>query len=199
MARKTVEFQREGYQASVLIYGYNDFKRELKKVAPEVRKAMDAEIKGFVEPVTTRAKTLVPNTVMTNWVKPRNPRINPETGELSRWAVRAWDPGTVRKGITVRQNTKRSRGRADSVAWRIQNKSAAGAIYETAGKKMKPRSQSGVSFINNIMRIDSRPSRLIWRAWDDAGGEKKITAGVVAIIGKYENELQRRLDAAGRD
>lgn len=199
MALKTVEIERESYQAKVLIYGYNDFKRELKKASPELRKAMDAEIKAFVEPVTTRAKTLVPNTVMRNWVPPKNPRVNPQTGELSRWAVRAWDPGTVRKGITVRQNTKRSRGRADSVAWRIQNKSAAGAIYETAGKKMKPRSQSGVSFINNIMRIDSRPSRLIWRAWDDAGGEKKITAGVVAIIGKYENELQRRLDAAGRD
>lgn len=198
MALKKVEMQGEHYQTKVLIYGYNDFKKELKNVAPELRKAMDAEIKSFITPVAARAKSLVPNQVMRNWVKPKNPRVNPQTGELSRWAVRAWEPSAVKRGIVVRQNTKRSRGRADSAAWRIQNKSAAGAIYETAGKLTHTNSPSGVAFVNNIQRSGGRPSRLIWRAWDDAGGEKTVTRQVVGTIEKYQNELQRRLDAAGK-
>jgi len=193
LSTTSADLEQGTYESKVVIFGYNDFKRELKNVAPELRKAMDAEIRDYLKPVVNRAKSRVPGTVMRNWRRPKNARGN------SLWAERAWDAGEVRKGIVVRQNTRRSRGQAVAAAWLIQNKSAAGAIYETAGKKSAGKGASGRAFVNAIQLAGGRPSRLIWRAWDEAGGDRQITRQIVATTEKYQSELQRRLDAGGKD
>jgi hypothetical protein len=120
---------------------------------------------------------------------------NWKSGGDGVWSDRlGWDQSAVIKGIAVRQGGKRSRGSATSAGWRIQNKSAAGAVYELAGKKSSGSGTAGMSFINAITLRGGRPSRLIWRAWDAKGGEQAITRSVVETIHKFENELQRKLD-----
>lgn len=193
-----IDVDNETYQSRVVLNGYNEFKKELKKFDPALRKAMDAEIRAFLTPVSKLAKTYVPATVMRNWRKPKSRRMNAD-GYMSRWTERAWDQAEVIKGIVVRQGGKRRKGTAESTVWKIQNKSAAGAIYETAGKKSGGHGPSGVAFVSAITLRGGRPSRLIWRAWDQSGGNNRIVGNVIEIIGRYENELQDRMDAAGKD
>lgn len=188
-----VATQSDAYESRVVLNGYNEFKKLLKDFDPALRKAMDAEIRGFLTPVSQLAKTLVPQTVMRNWRKPKRPR------EGSRWGERGWDQSEVVKGIVVRQGGKRRFGTAESTVWKIQNKSAAGAIYETAGKRSAGDGVAGQSFVAAITLRGGRASRLIWRAWDQSGGEKTITKNIIDVIGRYENELQARMDAAGKD
>jgi hypothetical protein len=75
-------------------------------------------------------------------------------------------------------------------AWKISNSSAAGAAFETAG-----RGPSTHAFVRAIQNQHGKPSRLIWRAWDEAGGEKEITTKVVATIKESESILQTQLNA----
>jgi hypothetical protein len=37
---------------------------------------------------------------------------------------------------------------------------------------------------------------LIWRAWGNAGGDKQITADVVAIVKLYESKLELAIKSA---
>lgn len=174
-----------GLETTVVLNGYNDFKRKLKLADSDLRKAMDKEIKSFITPVATLAKSFVPAVAMRNW----------KSGGKGKWGDRlGWDQSAVLKGIIVRQGGSRSKGSATSAAWRIQNKSAAGAVYELAGKKTSGSGTAGMTFINAITLRGGRPSRLIWRAWDAKGGEQAVTRGVLETIHKFENQLQRELN-----
>lgn len=189
MAKKVkgmaTEIESGGLETTVVLNGYNEFKKNLKNADAELRKEMDKEIRSFINPVSSLAKTYVPPSAMRNW----------KSGGKGEWSDRlGWDQAAVVKGIVVRQGGKRSRGSATSAAWRIQNKSAAGAVYELAGKKSSGKGIAGMTFINAITLSGGQPSRLIWRAWDAKGGEHAITRAVVETIQKFENELQRRLD-----
>jgi len=190
MAKKVkgmaTEIEKDGYETTVVLHGYNEFKKKLKDADADLRKQMDKEIRSFITPVSTLAKTYVPAVVMRNWTNDEN------GGEWS--TARGWDPAYVRKQIVVRQGGRRSRGSATSAAWRIQNKSAAGVIYELAGSRSQGKSIAGTNFINAITAVGGQPSRLIWRAWDAKGGEKAITRAIVETINKFENELQSKLD-----
>lgn len=179
------EIESGGLETTVVLYGYNDFKKKLKVADSDLRKAMDKEIKSFITPVSTLAKSYVPAVAMRNW----------KSGGKGEWGDRlGWDQSAVLKGITVRQGGSRSKGSATSAAWRIRNMSAAGAVYELAGKKSLGSGTAGISFINAITLRGGRPSRLIWRAWDAKGGEQAITRGVLETINKFENQLQSQLD-----
>jgi hypothetical protein len=41
-----------------------------------------------------------------------------------------------------------------------------------------------------------KPSRLIWAAWDAAGGEKKLTREVMVVVKTYEGKLAQQIRAA---
>jgi hypothetical protein len=189
MAKKVkgmaTQIESGGLETTVVLNGYNEFKKQLKAAEPDLRKAMDKEIRDFITPVSSLAKSYVPSVAMRNW----------KSGGKGQWSDRlGWDQSTVVKGIVVRQGGSRSKGSATSAAWRIQNKSGAGAVYELAGKKSSGNGIAGRSFINAITLRGGRPSRLIWRAWDAKGGEQAITRAVVETIHKFENQLQNRLD-----
>jgi hypothetical protein len=181
---------------SCALEGYNTFKKQLKEADSGLRLEMDREIRGILKPVAAHAKQLVPNSVMRNWRTPRKPRLDRE-GNASKWSLRGWDASRVQRGIVVRQGGRRATGYATSTAWSIQNKSAAGAIYETAGKNSAGHGVNGRAFVAAILSSGGRPSRLIWRAWDEMGGEKKMTSDVVEVIEKYQRKLQQTLDSSG--
>jgi hypothetical protein len=169
--------------------GYNDFKKQLKDFDPDLRKAMDREIRALLKPVVSNARNLVPSQPLSGW------RIgNGRTGERGGARLPDWDQSTVRKGIVLRQGGKRSRGSSTQSAWKLQNKSAAGEVFEIAAKqRTKP---SGRIFTSALTLYHGKTSRLIWRAWDESGGSKKITRDVTAVVRTYEGILERNLRAA---
>jgi hypothetical protein len=175
----------------VVFYGYNDFKKLLKEFDPELRKAMDKEIRDSLKPLASKARGLVPIAPLSNWTRP------PEHVSDDSWkGYRVWDPENVRKGIVIRQGGKRFRGRATISMWRFANRNAAGSIYELAGRR-GGKTPQGRAFIRNLNNAGGKASRLIWHVWDQENAEGKIEKNVFKTVNEYERKLQEGLDMAG--
>ena len=182
---------RDALKLESSVKGYNDFKKQLKTLEPDggaLRRAMDREIRAVIKPVAARAQALVPDRPLSGW------RLG--NGRVGKLNMPDWDQSEVRKNIKLKQGGRRSRGNATQAAWKITNLSAAGSVLELAGKKNRGNPRMGPTFISALTLYHGKPSRLIWRAWDEAGGEKKITADVQNIVKLYESKLELGLKAA---
>lgn len=173
-------------QMRVTVVGLRDMKKALAQVAPDLKKEMEKNIRLAIQPVRERAQSLVPNRPLSGW----------RSGGSGEWASRlGWDASKVRSGIAIRQGGGRVRTAGVLTAWRLTNANAAGAVYELAGRKSGGSSPQGRTFISQLTR-QAAPSRLIWRAWDDLGGDDIVTPKVVEAIENAEREFQARAQAA---
>lgn len=177
-----------------------EVRRALIKFAPDLQKELTKEWAKTLKPVVARARGFVPS-----------------ESPMSGWAARPYseakfpmfNPDTIRKGI-VYQTTPSKPTRSGYVNLvRIKNKSAAGAIYETAGRKngqgqewVGPRAggaSKGVSrsnnpyagnqFISNLGNLygsKKNTGRLIYRAWAETQGKANAT-----IIKALETTTER--------
>ena len=181
---------RDALKLESSLKGYNDFKKQLKEFDPELRKAMDREIRVVLKPLATRAATFVPDKPLSGW------RMGSGRGaDNGERKLPNWDASAVRKGIKVRQGGRRSRGNATQSAWKIVNMDGAGAAFELAGKK-GGRTASGRYLVSGLRFYHGKASRLIWRAWDEADGERKVTNEVLGIVKLYESKLELGLKSA---
>lgn len=168
---------------SVAIYGLRDAQHAMRQFAPDLKKEMDKQIRAALQPVRSRAQARVPGTVMSGWQNWQGERL-------------AWDPRKIKSGIRIAQGGRGRRTSGVKVAWRLTNVSAIGSIIEVAGRKNPGgNSDKGRQFIANLNRF-AQPSRLIWAAWDDLGGDEQVTPKVVEAIEAATAEFDRRMAAA---
>jgi len=172
--------------------GYNDFKKQLKEFDPELKRAMDREIRRYLKPVITDAKSLVPGLPLSGWRTGSGRGASNQSGALPNY-----DPDAIRKGVVLRQGQKRKRKPGEAVvsAWELRNMDGAGAAFEGAGRR-GGRSEQGRRFIAALTLYHGKFPRLLWRAWGNAGGDRKINADVLAIVKLYESKLERGLNSA---
>jgi hypothetical protein len=107
------------------VTGALELRKALKKLAPEIAKESQKEISGLLRVITNRAKGFVPSEApLSGW-------------GISRgvWANRTYDAGDIKRGITFSAAPSKANKRGFRSLATIYNKSAAGAIYETAGRK----------------------------------------------------------------
>lgn len=186
----------------VHFYDYNKVKKLLKDFDPELRKAMDREIRGFLKPLAAEAKGLVPALPpLSNWAR------QPKTSNSDWGGFRRWDAGQIKAGINVRQGGKRLRGRATVAMWRLNNRNSAGNIYELAGRASSGKTPQGKAFIAGIIERGGetrhtgegkRGGRLIWRVYEDAGGDREVARQVYETANRYERMLDRAVNEQGR-
>lgn len=100
-------------------------RKALNEYAPDLAKETQKEIAGHLRKVVNRARGFVPASApLSGWAN--------ETGE---WEYRAFDAGAIRRGLGYSTAPSRPNKRGFRTLAQIFNKSAAGAIYETAGRK----------------------------------------------------------------
>lgn len=105
-----------------------------------------------------------------------------------------WDASAIRSGITKTKAQGKVRGDYTTSAGALLNKSAAGAIFEVAGRKTKPGTgyKSGEQFLRTLNNRFKEASRVVWRVVDrDAN---KIQANVNNALNDAKTELQRHLN-----
>lgn len=189
---------------AVEIRGNSDLRKALRTFAPDLEKSLQKEMRQALKPVVAKAKSFVPN-----------------EAPMSRWAPRAfsettfpfWNPSVVKSGITYTTKVNQRNKNGFTSMARIINKSAVGAIYETAGRK-NPQGQvwvgrnaggtskgvsrsvnpnAGQQFINNLPELISSHKgrgRLIYRAWRDSKGVAE--GAVMKAIDKATTEFYAR-------
>jgi len=169
----------------VEVKGALELRKALKKFEPDLAKETTKKIASFLKPVVKQAKGFAPSNdqVPSGWVK------RPNAG--GRWATRSYDAAEVRRGITFKSTpSKPNRNGFRSLAT-IFNKSAAGAIYETAGRKSGITGDFTPKLGGSIRGKDRKNSgRVIFRAVDQDQGEAR--KHIIQAIEKAAAKLNSR-------
>lgn len=98
--------------------------KALKQYSPELAKETRKEVAGHLRKVVTRARGFVPaSSPLSGW-----------SNETGAWASRSFDSSSVRRGIGYSTTPSKPNKRGFRSLASIYNKSAGGAIYETAGR-----------------------------------------------------------------
>jgi len=111
----------------VSVKGGIELRKALKQFTPDLAKETQKELGLILKPITAKARGFIPSTTpLSGWAK----------SSSTKWGTdRIWSSGTAKRGIGFKATpSKPNRSGWRSLA-RIVNASAAGAIYETAGRK----------------------------------------------------------------
>lgn len=111
------------------VKGALNLRKALKQFEPDLAKATTKQIANFVKPVVKDARGFLPSNdeAPSGWLK------RPNAG--GRWANRYYDAAEARRGITFKTSPNKANRRGFRSLVTLYNKGAAGAIYETAGRK----------------------------------------------------------------
>lgn len=108
-----------------------------------------------------------------------------------------WNAGEIKSKITKTKAQGKVRGDYTTSAGALLNKSAAGSIFEVAGrvasgtKRMTAQSSSG-QFLRTIGNKFGKASRVVWRVVDK--DKAKIEANVARALEDAKKELQNYLN-----
>lgn len=147
--------------------------REFNKVVNSELNAAKKDAQGFV-------KSTPP---LSGWNT--QPARNPRSRGGAGWP--AWDQSVIRAGISVTKAEGRVRKDYTTNAGGLKNRSAAGVIYELAGR----RNRSG-NFISNLENKEGNASRLVWRAVDK--NKDRIIKNVSKALDDAKRKLQTSLN-----
>jgi hypothetical protein len=129
----------------VEVKGALELRKAIKKFSPELAKETRKELANLLAPIVKTARGFVPNTSpLSGWGKAAT-----STGRFP-----IWDSGAAKSGIGYKTSPSKPNNQGFKAIARIVNNSAAGAIYETAGRK-NPQGQPNFSGKDFIYRTGS--------------------------------------------
>ena len=160
----------------VEVKGVVELRKALRHFAPDLAKSLNKELGAAVKPVVKQARGFLANNseVLSNWA-------GTKTRADGRFPQ--YDYAVARRGITYKTSPTKPNRKGFRSLVSIFNKSAAGAIYETAGRKT-PDSL----FVKNLNAKkaavmkgkEEMQGRAIFRTWEENQG--KATAAVMKAI-----------------
>jgi hypothetical protein len=187
----------------IVVTGLKEAQKAMRQLQPDLDKNLKKEIRTFLLPVVKKARGYAQSEIsgLSNWHngKGRFPK---------------YDPGLVRRGIKSQIFPTRPNRSGFVSLVRIVNATAAGAIYETAGRK-NPAGQpwdrksashkyshslnpdAGLHFINSLgimVGKDKLRGRLIFRAWAEDQG--KALGHILGALNKTSAQSKKYVDAA---
>jgi hypothetical protein len=142
------------------VKGADKLRKALKQYEPDLAKETTKQLGLLLKPIAAKARGYMPS-----------------ESPLSGWAARSfnegrfptYNPSIAKKGITYKTSPSRPNNRGWRSLVSLLNKSAAGAIYETAGRK-----NPGGNFsprLNGELKGDAKmQGRGIFRAWNEDQG-----------------------------
>lgn len=105
-----------------------------------------------------------------------------------------WNPAEVAAGIVKTKAERRVRKDYTTSAGALRNNSAAGAIFEVAGRKTKASSArtAGAQFLRNLENRFGKASRLIWSVVDR--DRERIEREVAQALEEAKQTLNKHLN-----
>lgn len=181
---------------SVEIFGLQSTKKLMRELEPDLLKEMNRQIRDELRPVAARAQSLIPSSPpLSGWGRSVNaPGSRRSTSVYRRrwdYSRLEWNSAEAKKSIVIRQGGGRRRGTAARAAWQVRSNNPAASVFELMG-----RGKSNHPMVRNVQRRYPGTGRILYRAFDQVGGDR-ITKNVVGIIRGFEAEFNRRLDSAG--
>jgi hypothetical protein len=160
-------------------------RKSLRAFAPDLAKETQKKIAGALKPITKTAKGYFPDDgeVLSGWLAREN----------SQARFPSYNARIVKAGIGYKTSPSKANRRGFRSLARVFNKSAAGAIYETMGRKT-PSSrfvQNQSSKYGSSMKGDGKmEGRALFRAYEENNG--KAREAVLAAIKSAADKLNAR-------
>lgn len=187
--------------------GVIELRKALNKFAPDLAKELTKEITTSLKVIQKSARGFVPSSApnnLYNW--DRQPSSEPKafntSGRLRSFP--RYDATAIKRGIVYRTGYGKPNSKGFRSLFRVRNNSAAGAIYETAGRKNPngdPKSKSnnptaGARFVQQGPLYGRKRNgqdmrgRVIFRAWEQDEG--KQTIAIFKAIETAQNKFNSR-------
>ena len=191
----------------VAVKGVIELRKALNKFAPDLAKELTKEITTSLKVIQRSARGFVPSSApnnLYNWdrVASGEPKAFNKSGRLRPFP--RYDATAIKRGIVYRTGYGKPNSRGFRSLFRVRNNSAAGAIYETAGRANPsgdPKSKSnnptaGARFVQQGPLYGRKRDgqdmrgRVIFRAWEQDEG--KQTAAIFKAIETARINLNKR-------
>lgn len=181
--------------------GVNELRKALKDYAPDLDKALKKELTALAKPIVNKARGYAPAVApLSNWGR--------EGGKFP-----SYNGALVKRGIRFSTARSKKNMQGFSSGVRIVNATAAGAIYETAGRKnpfgqpwVGPSGPSGKKYSHSKNKYAGRDfiaamggemkgkgtdkGRLIYRAWEEDQG--KTQDAMIKAVLRADAEFQKK-------
>ncbi|CAB4161711.1 hypothetical protein UFOVP1201_21 [uncultured Caudovirales phage] len=174
------------------IKGVIALRKALSAFAPDLSKELTKEITNSLKVIQKDARGYVPSKApggLYNWDFNANRRLTARNSMFRTFAAEGqrvrffplYDAAEIKRGIVYRTGYGKPNARGFRSLFRIKNLSAAGAIYETAGRK-NPQglTPSGSRFVQQGALYGRKSSagdmrgRLLFRAWEHDEGKQTV-------------------------
>jgi len=165
-------------------------RKSLRKFSPDLAKALPKEIAAALKPITKSAKGYLPDDgqVLSGWLA--------RDGAESRFP--SYNARIVKSGIGYKTTPSKPNRRGFRSLARVFNKSAAGAIYETMGRKT-PQSRfvqnQDNKYSSQMKGRDKMEGRALFRAYEENNG--KAREAVLDAIENAAKKLNERASVRG--
>lgn len=172
--------------------GVLELRRALKQLAPDMAKESQKEIAGLLRSITNKARGFVPSEApLSGWER---------TTGLWGESARRYDAGVIKRGITFSSAPSKPNKKGFRSLAAIYNKSAAGAIYETAGRK-NPNGQPSQastrgtysSYIDTSKKVNKSANPNAGKQFIDAMGKMHKATRAEGQGGRVSRKLNGRL------
>lgn len=171
----------------IVIEGVVGLRKALSKLAPDIKKELDKEVREALKPIIADARSKVPSSApggLYNWNSPGYTRKS-RTGRTEGFPN--YDSRIIRKGLTYSTKASRMQNTGFVSLFALLNKSRTGAIIETAGRlnpQGDPRSKSnnpnaGARFIGAMNGVGGLK---------DYSGRGKNSTGRLLYAAYYRNQ-----------
>lgn len=181
--------------------GVDNLRKALKSYAPDLDKALKKELTALAKPVVNKARGYAPAVApLSNWGR--------EGGKFP-----SYNGALVKRGIRFSTARSKKNMQGFSSGVRIVNATAAGAIYETAGRKnpfgqpwVGPAGPAGKKYSHSKNKYAGRDfiaamggemkgkgadkGRLIYRAWEEDQG--KTQDAMIKAVLRADAEFQKK-------
>lgn len=119
----------------VVVEGVTELKKALKKFAPDLLAQMNDEIRTALKEVTNDAKSKVPGQAPGNMYNWQDKGIEPASRTSRARGFPKYNSNVIKRGLTYSIARKKANSKGFSSLYSLLNKSAVGAIVETAGSQ----------------------------------------------------------------
>jgi hypothetical protein len=174
-------------QNAIVLTGVKETLKALESFDKQAVRNFNKVINNELSTAKKDAQGLVSSTPpLSGWstTPPAKPRSRGGAG----WP--AWDQSIIKSGITASKAERKVRKDYTTSAGALVNRSAAGVVYELAGRTNKSPGKN--KFISNLEKQDSQASRLIWKIVDR--DKDKIEANVARALEDAKATLKKNLN-----
>ena len=170
---------------AVVLTGVKETLKALEKFDKDAVKSFNKVINSELRNAKKEAQGFVKaDAPLSGWST--QPARKPRSRGGAGWP--AWDQSVIKAGISSSKAEGKVRRDYTTSAGALKNRSAAGVIYELAG-----RSNRGTgTFISNLEKKESQASRLVWKSVDK--NKDRIINNVERAFNQVKSQLQRNLE-----